>query len=262
MSLSIGSVVKFREDASLSDGRRRPMTGEVDLAAIGALLSDRTRATILLTLLNGGMTSASTLADRARVSRPLASAHLRKLTEGGLVIVEPHGRHRYYRLSSQSVADALEVLILLSPPAITNSLRSAREAMALRQGRLCYDHLAGRLGVGLSHQLVRNGLLVDTDGDFRVTDVGAEVLTGFGLDLDVLSAQERPFSRACMDWSEQDHHLAGSLGAGLCNELFRLGWVEGREASRVVLVTDAGRAGMFELFGYDADASAPTALAA
>ena len=91
------------------------MAGDADLAAVGALLSDRTRATILLTLLNGGMTSASALAGRADVSRPLASAHLRKLTEGGLITVEPHGRHRFYRLSSQRVADALESLILLSP---------------------------------------------------------------------------------------------------------------------------------------------------
>src|ERR1700753_3030951 len=112
------------------------MAGDADLAAVGALLSDRTRARILLTLLNGGMTSASALAARADVSRPLASAHLRKLTEGGLITVEPHGRHRFYRLSSQRVADALESLILLSPATAVTSLRGSKQSIRLQRGRL------------------------------------------------------------------------------------------------------------------------------
>src|SRR6266571_2098028 len=100
------------------------MTGEADLAAIGTLLADRTRATILLTLLNGGLTPASA---RAGVSRSLASLHLRKLVEGGMLAVEPRGRQRLYRLASQRIADALEVLILLAPSAPVSSLRAANE---------------------------------------------------------------------------------------------------------------------------------------
>ena len=136
------------------------MTGEADLARIGALLADRTRATILLTLLNGGLTPASALAERAQVSRSLASSHLRKLEVGGLVRVEPRGRQRLYRLASQSIADALEVLILLAPALPVSSLRGAHARDELRRGRLCYDHLAGRAGVALAEHLVAAGLLV------------------------------------------------------------------------------------------------------
>src|SRR5258708_105946 len=99
------------------------MAGDADLAAIGSLMSDRTRATILLTLVKGGMTSAWGRGQGAGVWRRLASAQLRKLFEGGLIAVEPRGRHRFYRLSSQRVADALESLILLSPASAVNSLR-------------------------------------------------------------------------------------------------------------------------------------------
>src|SRR4051794_41865267 len=77
------------------------MTGEADLAAIGTLLADRTRATILLTLLHGGLTPASQLAARAGVSRSLASMHLSKLVDGGMLAVEPRGRQRLYRLPGQ-----------------------------------------------------------------------------------------------------------------------------------------------------------------
>jgi DNA-binding transcriptional ArsR family regulator len=227
------------------------MAGDADLATIGSLLSDRTRATILLTLLNGGMTSASALAQRAGASRPLASAHLRKLFEGGLIVVEPRGRHRFYRLSSQRVADALESLILLSPASAVNSLRGSKESIGLQRGRLCYDHLAGRLGVALTHQMMEAGFLRKSGGDYEVTDDGAAVFQGLGIDIASLRDQERPLSRACLDWSEKDHHLAGSLGAALTNELFRLGWLEGREASRVVMVTAVGRQGLQQAFGLE-----------
>jgi DNA-binding transcriptional ArsR family regulator len=227
------------------------MAGDADLATIGSLMSDRTRATILLTLLNGGMTSASALAQRAAVSRPLASAHLRKLFEGGLIVVEPRGRHRFYRLSSQRVADALESLILLSPASAVNSLRGSKESIGLQRGRLCYDHLAGRLGVALTHQMMEAGLLRKSGGDYEVTEAGTGVFHGLGIDIESLRVQERPLSRACLDWSEKDHHLAGSLGAALTNELFRLGWLEGREASRVVLVTAVGEQGLQQAFGLE-----------
>jgi DNA-binding transcriptional ArsR family regulator len=238
------------------------MVGDADLSAVGALLSDRTRATILLTLLNGGMTSASALASRADVSRPLASAHLRKLTEGGLITVEPHGRHRFYRLSSQRVADALESLILLSPAAAVTSLRGSKESIGLQRGRLCYDHLAGRLGVALARQMAASGFLEKNGGDYDVTGAGATAFEGLGIDLATLRSQERPLSRACLDWSEKDHHLAGSLGAALTNELFRLGWLEGREASRIVMVTEVGRQGLWEAFGLEPGSLELTAAAA
>lgn len=230
------------------------MTGEADLAAIGTLLADRTRATILLTLLNGGLTSASALAERAGVSRPLASAHLRKLTDGGLLAVEPHGRQRLYRLSSQAVADALEVLILLAPPLVVRSLRQANEGIALRHGRLCYDHLAGRAGVALTRALVAGGWLEPSDGDFSVTAAGADRFRALEIDVAALAAHPRPLTRACLDWSERDHHLAGALGAALTSELLRRGWLQAREASRVVTVTDSGRVALAAQFGLVAAA--------
>ncbi|MCW3101278.1 MAG: transcriptional regulator [Chthonomonadaceae bacterium] len=157
------------------------------------------------------------------------------------------------------VADALEVLILLAPPAIVRSLRGANEGAMLRRGRLCYDHLAGRVGVALTQQLIAGGLLVKTAEDFQLTGAGDVTFRELGIDLDQLREQPRPLGRACMDWSEGDHHVAGSLGAALAGELLRRGWLEGREASRVVVVTDAGRAALLDLFGLDPQALDRTA---
>jgi DNA-binding transcriptional ArsR family regulator len=233
----------------------RLVSGDADLGSIGALLADKTRATILSTLLNGGLTGASVLAERAGVSRSLASNHLRKLTEGGLIVAEPHGRQRLYRLTSQPVAEALEALILLAPPRATHSLGQANEGDALRRGRLCYDHLAGRLGVALARGLCDSGLLwLDGGERFVVTTKGAEAFGDLGIDIERLSAEPRPLTRVCVDWSERRHHLAGSLGGALAAELLRRDWVHGREASRVVDVTPDGLDALAHRLGVDVGA--------
>src|SRR5215469_2119204 len=124
------------------------MARAMDIPVIGAMIADGNRATILLELLDGRALPASELASRARISRPLASTHLRKLEASGLVSVEPNGRHRYYRLAGPDVAAALEALAALAPVQEPHGgLREHAAHGALRYARSCYDHLAGELGV-------------------------------------------------------------------------------------------------------------------
>jgi DNA-binding transcriptional ArsR family regulator len=228
------------------------VNGDADLASIGSLLADRTRATIVTTLLNGGLTASSALAERAGVSRPLASTHLRKLAEGGLVVAEPRGRQRLYRLRSQAVAEALEALLQLTPAAEAEH-QVADEHEALRHGRLCYDHLAGRVGVGLVRSLCDGGMLeLDRSERFSVTASGSSAFQALGIDVELLATTPRPLTRACIDWSERSHHLAGSLGSALASELLRRDWIRTREASRVVDLTAAGRTELAARFGYAA----------
>jgi hypothetical protein len=55
----------------------------------------------------------------------------------------------------------------------------------------------------------------------------------------------------CVDWSEQRHHLAGSLGAALAARMIDLGWVRTADRSRAVHVSDTGFDGLRERFGVD-----------
>jgi DNA-binding transcriptional ArsR family regulator len=228
------------------------VNGDADLATIGSLLADRTRATIVTTLLNGGLTASSALAERAGVSRPLASTHLRKLAEGGLIVAEPRGRQRLYRLRSQAVAEALEALLQLTPAA-ESERQIADEHQALRHGRLCYDHLAGQVGVGLVRSLCDRGLLeLERSERFSIASAGSSAFGELGIDVEQLATTPRPLTRACIDWSERSHHLAGSLGSALASELLRRDWIRTREASRVVDVTPAGITELAARFGYAA----------
>jgi DNA-binding transcriptional ArsR family regulator len=226
------------------------MDPDADLAAKAALMADRHRAQMLLTLLGGTPQSGSALAEAAGISRSLASAHLKKLVAGGLVRAQPSGRQQLYSITSP-VADALETLILLAPATRVGSLGDATRAKSLRWARMCYDHLAGVVGVSVTEALLGRDLLQERDGGYLMAPGGAAEFGGIGIDVDRLERRTRPLLRPCLDWSERRYHLAGSLGAALTSSLVTRGWITTREASRIVTVTKAGQAGLQEWLGID-----------
>lgn len=248
------------------------MPGDADIAAVGALLGDRARTRILAALGDGRALAASVLAVEAGVAASTASEHLAKLVDGGLLACERHGRHRYYRLAGPDVARMLEAMARLAPPAPVTSLREGTKAHALRVARSCYDHLAGQVGTGLMAAMIDGGLIEGGDGvyrpraarrdrlsaagrdvDYVLTDRGAVVLSGLGVDLDGAASARRPFVRYCVDWSEQRHHLAGALGAAVHGRFVELGWIRAQPRGRAVWLTLEGARGLERTFGLVAE---------
>jgi DNA-binding transcriptional ArsR family regulator len=239
------------------------MPGDADIARTAALIADPGRARMLLALGDGRALPASVLAAEAEVAPSTASGHLARLVDAGLLIAEPQGRHRYFRVAGPDVARVLEALAQISPPRPVRSLRQGTRAHALREARLCYDHVAGRLGVALMARMLETGALEGGDGrhhpedgghdrlsargrdvDYALTDGGEQLLRDLGVDPEALRRGGRPVVRYCLDWSEQRHHLAGSLGAALADRFLVLDWVRRSPQSRALTVTDAGRAGL------------------
>ncbi len=254
--------------------------GDIDIAAVGSLLSDSSRCRVLLALADGRSLSASALAAEAGVAPSTASEHLAKLVSAGLLAVEARGRNRYYRLAGASVARLLETLAQYSPQAPIRSLREGTRANALRQARYCYDHLGGRLAVALMDSFLDLGLLTRAgprgsartpadrapapgqDIEYRLTAAGADWMKEFGIDLDAMQARRRAVIRHCLDWSEQRHHLAGALGQAVADRLFALEWVIPGRQSRVVHVTESGSGQLAARFGIHLDATPAARLAA
>jgi len=58
----------------------------------------------IVELLGAGERSVREIADALPISRPAVSRHLRLLKEAGLVVEEPRGTRRIYRLHDQGVA--------------------------------------------------------------------------------------------------------------------------------------------------------------
>jgi len=227
------------------------MNPDADLAAVASLIADRNRAGMLITLLSGRPQSGSALAEAAGISRALASAHLKKLVEGGLVQAERNGRQRLYSLTGQPVAEALETLMTFARPSPVRSLSGSARMRNLRWARMCYDHLAGVVGVAVTEALLAQSAVVSLDGSFVLGDCGDRVLGAVGIDVDSLRRQRRPLLRPCLDWTERRHHLAGGAGAAVAGGLAARGWIRPREGSRIVTITASGAAGLRDWLGID-----------
>ncbi|HEX7037673.1 MAG TPA: metalloregulator ArsR/SmtB family transcription factor [Pseudomonadales bacterium] len=230
------------------------------LADVGRLLGEPARARILTALLDGRAFTGKELAYFAGVTAATASAHLARLVAAELLVVEKQGRFNYYRLKSGDVARALEGLMTVAPMATPAGWPpSHRVDPALRAARLCYDHIAGRLGVSLCEMMVRRGYLVLADGSGEVTDAGARFLARLGVDLDRAARAKRRYCRSCIDWTERRRHLSGAVGAALADAFLEHGWIARNRDSRVLSVTPAGREKLTEL-GVLEPSTAPRAL--
>ncbi|GIJ12920.1 ArsR/SmtB family transcription factor [Micromonospora andamanensis] len=222
------------------------MTSAADLAGLAALLADETRAGICLALLDGRAWTASELAAHAGVAPSTATGHLHRLVEGGLLVQRRQGRHRYVQLADPSVAQLLEDLSArFEPrPVRTGGLRAVTASAALRRGRTCYDHLAGRLGVTVTEAMIVRGLL-DCGGGFALTPAGRSWLIDLtGWDPAQSRPGRRPLVRGCLDWTERREHLGGLVGAKLCELFLGNGWVVRIGSGRAVRLTAAGHAAL------------------
>ena len=216
------------------------------MAEVAALLGDPARAGMVTSLWDGRARPAGELARLAGVTPATASAHLAKLLAGGVLRVESRGRHRFYRLADERVAQAIESLAAILAPGRSPE---AGELPPLHRARLCYDHLAGRLGVAVSDALLARGLLTHESGAYALPAKGRRFFTGLGVELESLEARRRPLLRSCLDWTERREHVGGALGAALATQMLERDWVRRERGSRALLVTTAGCRGLADSLG-------------
>jgi DNA-binding transcriptional ArsR family regulator len=223
-----------------------------DIAMVASLVGDPARANMLTALLSGRALTASELSQEAGITPQTASSHLSKLEAGGLIEQEKQGRHRYYRLADPDVGGVLEGLAALAARAGHMRVRTGPKDPALRHARVCYDHLAGDLGVQMLDSLRRQKLVRQHKHDIELTGEGARFLeSALQIDADALNHPRRPVCKACLDWSERRHHLAGTLGAALLKRFTELKWAarDPTPGSRVVQFTRQGEKRFAALFG-------------
>lgn len=220
-----------------------------DIAGIASLIGDPARANMLTALMGGNALTASELATEAGVTKQTASAHLAKLQDAAFIAVEKQGRHRYYRLADFEVAQVLESLMGIAAKRRPTRVRTGPKEPALRKARVCYDHLAGELGVDLFDELMRRDHLVMKDEEPVLTPSGRSFFDDFGIDFEVMMRRRRPLCLKCLDWSVRRSHLAGSLGAALLSRVYELGWAERTEGTRIVAFSPAGEKAFRKQFG-------------
>jgi DNA-binding transcriptional ArsR family regulator len=225
------------------------MPGSAKLAIVAACAGDPARASMLQLLVDGRAFTAGELSSVAGVTPQTASGHLSRMVDAGLISVRSQGRHRYYRLSSPTVAQMLEGMMVV---AASSAVMTGPGNEAMRRARSCYDHLAGKLGVGIADRLVDAGHVTLTDQGGEVTRSGTMFFRRIGIDVET-TPSHRAFCRPCLDWSERRYHLAGVLGDRIMHFCFDEGWIKQKPKDRAVAITPLGVRKFREQFGLRLD---------
>src|SRR5262245_56532019 len=201
---------------------------ELALARVAGLFADAARARMLRLLMDGTRRPAGELAYAAGVSAQSASAHLARLVDGGLIVPEPQGRHRYFRIANPDGARAIESLGSLGastqPRTPANRLPSPDVPPLFLYSRTCYDHLAGEAAVRILDRMLEARWLHPRGRDYTVSRSGAKRLLALGIDIAEVRNSRRVFARACIDLTQRRPHLSGALGAALLDVYVAQGW--------------------------------------
>ena len=216
------------------------MDGTPNIARVGHLIGDNARAQMLTALMHGKALTATELANEAAITAQTATTHLAKLEAGGLLQMRKQGRHKYFALASDEVAALLESIMgftaNMEPLRTVTGPRNA----AMRNARVCYNHLAGNKGIQLYDSLIKAKYIVEHDGEPSVSKKGNVFLQDFGIDMPALQTAKSPVCRACLDWSERRTHLAGSLGRALYTQFEKRRWMKRDGDSRIVKLSPNG----------------------
>jgi len=244
-------VPTFHAFVNCRRGRRSilfVMFAKYTVAELGSLIADPSRVEMLTLLLDGGRHSAGELARVAGLSPQAASAHLARLTDGGLTRVTQSGRKRLFELDRPEVGHMLEAL-----GAATRSRSSHGHASTdpIRSARTCYDHLAGRVAVLLARAWIDRGVLTVSGSEFDLTSTGDRWFHARGIDTGPMRGLRRAFVRGCVDWTEREPHVGGAVGAAWLGCCLAEGWVKRMPSTRAVRVSDAGRKAFRQLLGVD-----------
>ncbi len=219
-----------------------------DIALLGSLIGDPARANMLIALMSGKALTASELATEAGITIQTASSHLKKLESVDMLRQRKQGRHRYFCLSDDEVGSVLEALMGLAAKRGLTRTRTGPRDPALRKARICYNHLAGELGVKMYDGLLAKRYLTEEGDKVILSGPGTNFITEFGIDLTSLAKSRRPLCKSCLDWSARRTHLAGSLGTAILHRLYELGWATRDDKSRIINFSINGEKQLLGLF--------------
>ncbi len=228
-----------------------------DIAYLASLISDKSRATMLLELMSGRALTATELASAAQISAQTASSHLSKLVVGEFLMVRKQGRHKYFQLKNVQIAELLETLLCMSAD-VNNQVRNGQIKTGpvddrLRKSRICYDHLAGEISVKLFNSLIDRGLVVSDQNHCVLTVSGVEFFQLMHRKVFATAKSNRPLCKACLDWSERKSHLSGRLGKLILTDTLNKGWAIKDLDSRVIQFTGLGQQLFYKKYGVAED---------
>jgi DNA-binding transcriptional ArsR family regulator len=93
------------------------------VSEVTSIISEQSRSTILLTLLDGSKYTVSELALTTKITPLTESFHLSKMQDKGIIKSEKIGRHKYLSIATPEVASILKTFLTLTEERKPNSFR-------------------------------------------------------------------------------------------------------------------------------------------
>lgn len=215
---------------------------------IAGIIADSSRSIMLMSLL-GGQRTAGELAKVAGIKPQTATFHLSKMLNAQIIEKTKYGRYSYFKLANEDVAKLLELLMKLSKSPKIKSLNQYIHSEALRNARLCYDHIAGSLGIKITQSLLKLHYIELENDIFYITKLGIDKLTELKIINSTLKDIENLQGIKCYDWSEKNYHIAGRLGKLITRGFIELGWIRKSIVNREIKITEDGRQKIYKYFG-------------
>lgn len=216
------------------------LVDEPNIAKVAGIIGDPRRAKMLLALMGGKALTAGELAFEADITAQTASSHLQKLVEQQFILVEKQGRHKYFQLAGTDVAELIESFLTLTAKLEKSGVATGPKDPEMRKSRICYDHLAGETAVLMFDSFIERGLIDCEQHNLLLNDKGKQFFERKGANICELIEKPRPLCKSCLDWSERRHHLAGSLGKWLLNDMLSKNWAQKDMDTRVVRFSENG----------------------
>ena len=204
------------------------------------IVTEDSKIAMINLLMSGKFHTVNELANAAKIKSHTASYHLKNMLALEILSMEKHGRFHYYKLIDEEFAAFYESVCGIVPPEPIRYLSKKNESEKLTAARTCYDHLAGKLGVTITKYLVENGYLVCSSKSAKLTDDGIKFLEAKGIDLVSLEQKKRNFCSVCLDWSEREYHISGSVGHAIYQLFVNNEWILKDDYTRAVMITDKG----------------------
>ncbi len=227
------------------------MFSSAHMASIASAIGDPVRVNMLMALRLEGALTAGELAKVGNVAPSTASEHLSKMMAARLIVQQKLGRKRLYTMAddeSCALLDGVEAMAKKQSDAHVNVPRLDK---SLVHSRLCYHHIAGKLGCGLTDAMFAEGILTHTRAGPALSDRGKTWARRFDIDTEALDDSPRMTVRLCLDWTEERPHLGGALGSALLDALIARDWVRSFRGKPEILVTPRGFSGFRQDFGFD-----------
>lgn len=121
----------------------------------------------------------------------------------------------------------------------------------MRFARCCYDHLAGQTGVAITQGMLNRRLIIQGENaQYWLTEAGFRGFEEQGIELaERRGGGKTEAIRGCLDWTERQYPISGSLGAQMMHMFIERKWITRRPDSRALRVTPLGWEAFERYFG-------------